>query len=81
MKKNRWVLLAEKIKNSSIDLAGYADQLKRDSREFRDNSQFSDDYINNVLGKWQGYLKRPETQYAEEREAIFEKLRENNSAA
>lgn len=39
-KPSKWALLAERINNNPVHLAGYSEQLKKDMQEFRENSEF-----------------------------------------
>lgn len=42
-KPSKWQLLANKIADDPVHLAGYSKQLKQDIREFRDNFEFKHD--------------------------------------
>jgi hypothetical protein len=33
-----WALLAERVANNPVHLAGYSEQLKKDMQEFRENA-------------------------------------------
>ncbi len=37
---SKWALLAEKVANNPVHLAGYSEQLKKDMQEFRENAEF-----------------------------------------
>lgn len=39
-KPSKWALLAERVNNDPVHLAGYSEQLKKDMQEFRENSEF-----------------------------------------
>jgi len=39
-KASKWALLAERVANNPVHLAGYSEQLKKDMQEFRENAEF-----------------------------------------
>ena len=39
-KSSKWALLAERVVNNPVHLAGYSEQLKKDMQEFRENAEF-----------------------------------------